>query len=167
MHLARGAAMLRTLLLSSVALAACVDQPADPASADESALGAAAPSGAIRVEAGGVWTRKAFCPSPDPSTCQIEGHFWVDLAIRNDAYDKRVGIVWIDEIRDINDHPWHVAAARYEQPLDAPYERWGVDVTTGVFGGIEPTPRIRFAAFVEMAGTTSWDNNDGEDHLLP
>jgi hypothetical protein len=159
--------MPRLLLLSSVVLAACIDQPADPASSGESALGAAPPSGAISVEAGGQWFRRVGCPSPDPATCQTEGHFWIDLAIRNDAYDKRVGIVWIDEVRDSSDQPWHVALAQYEQPLDAPYERWGVDVTTGVFGGIEPHPRIRFAAFVEMAGTTSWDNGGGDDHRLP
>ena len=33
--------------------------------------------------------------------------------------------------------------------------------------GDKPVPQIQFAAFVEMAGTTSWDNNGGEDHLLP
>ena len=159
--------MLRLLLLSSAVLAGCVEQPADPATSDESALGATPLTGAIGVEAGGVWFRKLGCPSPDPATCQTEGHFWIDIAIRNDAYDKRVGIVWIDETRDNNDHPWHLAYAHYEHALGAPYERWGIDVTTGVFGGIEPKPRIRFAAFVEMTGTTSWDNNHSEDHLLP
>lgn len=155
--------MLRMMLLSSVVLAACIDQPADSAAADTSEL---AVTGPIGVEGGGLWFRRVGCPSPDPSTCQTEGHFWIDLAIRNDAYDKRVGVVWRDEIRDSDDLPWHVALASYEQPLGAPYERWGVDVTTGVFGGIEPKPRIRFAAFVEMAGTTSWDNHGGDDYVL-
>ena len=156
--------MLRALLLSSIVLSACVDQAADKAAVDESAL---AVTGAIGVEAGAQWFRKVGCPSPDPATCQSEGHFWIDLAIRNDAYDKRVGVVWIDTVRDDADGAWHSATASYERSLDGGYERWGVDVTTGVFGGIEPKPRIRFAAFVEMGGVTSWDNNGGADHVLP
>ncbi|MGE0396735.1 MAG: hypothetical protein AB7T06_08470 [Kofleriaceae bacterium] len=123
--------------------------------------------GAIVATAGGQWGRTAHCPSPAPSTCQIERNFWVDLAIRNDAYDKRVGIVWTDTVRDAADAPWHTAYARYEHALEAPYEQWGVDVTAGVYGAIEPNPHIRFAAFVEMNGQTYWDNNGGADHALP
>jgi hypothetical protein len=122
---------------------------------------------AIGVLGGGLWFRDAGCPSPDPSTCLDEGHFWIDLAVRNDAYDKRVGVVWIDEVRDDAAAPWHVADARYEATLDGGGERWGVDVTTGVYGGNEPAPRIRFAAFAEMAGATHWDNHGGADHVLP
>jgi hypothetical protein len=123
--------------------------------------------GPIVATAGGQWGRAVSCPSPQPSTCQIERNFWVDLAIRNDAYDKRVGIVWIDTVREDPDGAWHVAYASYEHALEQPYEQWGLDVTAGVYGGIEPAPRIRFAAFVEMGGHTSWDNNGGADHVLP
>jgi hypothetical protein len=158
--------MSRVLLLSSLVLSACVVQPLDEASRDEASLGAAPPAGAISVIAGAQWFERVGCPSPDPATCWTQGHFWVDLAIRNDAYDKRVGVVWIDTVREDEDGPWHTTYAAYEQALDAPYERWGVDVATRVFGGIEPKPRIRFAAFVEMGGVTSWDNNGGADHIL-
>lgn len=122
--------------------------------------------GPIVATAGGQWGRTAHCPSPAPSTCQIERSFWVDLAIRNDAYDKRVGIVWTDTVRDPEGSPWRTAYARYEHSLDEPYEQWGIDVTVGVYGAIEPTPHIRFAAFVEMNGETYWDNNGGVDHAL-
>ena len=122
--------------------------------------------GAIAVAGSGLWFRNVGCPSPDPSTCLHEARFWVDLRIRNDAYDKRVGIVWIDRVREDSTAAWHVATASYERALDSGYERWGVDVSTGVIGGNEPHPQIQFAAFVEMNGETAWDNNAGDDHLI-
>jgi len=155
--------MLRVLVLSSLVLSACVVQPLDEAATDEAALGSAP---VISVLGGAQWFERVGCPSPDPSTCWTQGHFWVDLSIENAAYDKRVGVVWIDTVREDENGPWHTAMAAYEQPLAAPYERWGVDVATRVFGGIEPKPSIRFAAFVEMNGVTSWDNNGGADHVL-
>ncbi len=123
--------------------------------------------GAIGVLDGALWYRNIGCPSPDPSTCLHEASFWVDLKIRNDVYDKRVGIVWIDQVRESEAGSWHVADARYEGTRDDGFETWGVDVTVRVINGIEPNPRIRFAAFVEMAGDTAWDNNGGADHVLP
>jgi hypothetical protein len=122
--------------------------------------------GAIVATAGGQWSRAVHCPSPDPSTCRIERNFWIDLAVRNDAYDKRVGIVWTDVVRDAEGTPWRTAYARYEHALGAPYEQWGIDVTAGVYGAIEPSLHIRFAAFVEMNGQTYWDNNGGADHTI-
>lgn len=158
--------MLRLLLLA-VVLSACVTEEDTALSAQPGTAATTPTDAAIAYLAGGQWFRSLGCPSSDPSTCQYEGQFWIDLRIRNDAYDKTVGIVWIDEVRDDPSGPWHVAHARYEGPLDAPYEQWGLDVSTGGISGIEPHPRIRFAAFVEMAGTTSWDNNGGADHVVP
>ncbi len=133
----------------------------------DSASPASPASPAIEVLDGGLWYRRLYCPSPSPATCVDEGHFWIDLAIRNDAYDKNVGIVWTDRVRTT---PWQIATASYEGPLedrgDGNLERWGVDVTTGTMTGIEPHPQIQLAAFVEMAGQTSWDNNGGADHVL-
>jgi hypothetical protein len=40
-------------------------------------------------------------------------------------------------------------------------------VSTGGKVDIEPNPRIRYAAFVEMSGMTFWDNNGGADHTIP
>ena len=122
--------------------------------------------GAISVIDSGMWFRNVGCPSPDPSTCLHEANFWIDLRVRNDAYDKHVGIVWIDRVRSDVASPWHVAAAAYEGPQDSGYERWGIDVSTGVIGGNEPHPKIQFAAFVEMAGDIAWDNNGGADHVI-
>ena len=152
--------MLR-LALALVALVGCVT---DAATEESSApIGAQA---AIRVLDAGQWFRQVGCPSPDPSTCQYEGNFWVDLEVRNDAYHKVAGIVWIDTVREDPAGPWHVAQARYETARESPFEQWGVDVSTGGISGIEPHPVIRFAAFVEMDGVTSWDNNGGADHTI-
>lgn len=157
--------MSRLLLLACLALApACaVDDPGDRSGTTD----LASTGGAIRVIGSGKWLTPVGCPSPDPSTCLRQGHFWVDVEIRNDAYDKRFGVVWIDTVRDDPAAPWHVAYGGYEGGATPPYERWGVDVTTGVYGGIEPNPSIRFAAFVEIAGQTHWDNNGGADHQIP
>ncbi len=123
-------------------------------------------SDAIAFDAGGVWFRKVGCPSADPSTCLREANFWVDLKVRNDGYDKQVGLVWIDRVREGEAGTWHTATATYEGTRDDGYETWGVDVVVRVINGIEPNPQIRFAAFVEMAGDTAWDNNGGADHVL-
>jgi hypothetical protein len=122
--------------------------------------------GAIAVIDSGIWFRNVGCPSPDPSTCLHEASFWIDLRIRNDAYDKDVGIVWIDRVREEATSAWHVAAASYEGAADSGFERWGVDVSARVIGGNEPRPQIQFAAYVEMAGDTVWDNNGGADHRI-
>jgi hypothetical protein len=148
---------MRSLLLLSLVGCATTAEPTS-LSADL----AQEPAGAITVLAGGAWGRTVGCPSPE--ACQIERNFWVDLAIRNDAYDKRAGIVWIDRVRDADSAPWHVAAAIYEGPLANGYEQWGVDVTAGVYVAIEPDPEISLAAFVEMAGTESWDNRGGANY---
>jgi hypothetical protein len=122
--------------------------------------------GAIQFLDGDLWFRTVGCPSPDPSTCVHEANLWVDLAVRNDAYDKHVGIVWIDRVRDDASAPWHVTSARYERTMPDGREVWGVDVATGLIGGNEPRPHIQLAAFAEMAGQTSWDNHDGADYLI-
>ena len=149
-------------VLALVFLVGCVTDP----DVDERATPATAEGIAIRVLDAGQWFRPIGCPSPDPSTCQYEGNFWVDLEIRNDAYHKVAGIVWIDTVREDPTGPWHVASARYEGPRASPFEQWGLDVSTGGISGIEPHPVIRFAAFVEMAGVTTWDNNGGADHVI-
>lgn len=155
--------LLASCLAAASAASACaVDDPGDRSAAELASTG-----GAIRVLGSGKWFTPLGCPSPDPSTCMRQGHFWVDVEVRNDAYEKQFGVVWIDTVRDDPDAPWHVALGSYEGALAPPYERWGVDVTTGVYGGIEPNPNLRFAAFVEMAGQISWDNNGGADHVVP
>jgi hypothetical protein len=152
---------LLLLLAASGCAASGVEDTTDTAA---SALGDTA--GPIHVLDSGLWYRRVGCPSPSPAACIDEGHFWIDLAIRNDAYAKNVGVVWIDRVRDNPSAAWHLAAGIYELSLGDNLERWGVDVTTGIMTGIEPHPQIQFAAFVEMGGETSWDNHDGADYVI-
>jgi hypothetical protein len=147
---------MRWILLCLVA--GCVTSGVDEQTS--SALDSAGP---ISVAGDGMWFRNVGCPSSDPATCLHEARFWIDLRVRNDAYDKQVGVVWTDRVRETS---WHVATASYEGPRDDGYETWGVDVSTGVIGGNEPHPQIQFAAYATMNGETTWDNNGGADHLV-
>lgn len=153
---------MRALWLLVLLAPACATSELDTDEQHASAL-AGDPIGFVD---GGLWYRKVGCPSPDPSTCVHEAMFWVDLKIRNDAYDKRVGIVWIDRVRHDSSAPWRLATASYEGTRGDGYETWGVDVSAGAIGGNEPRPQIQLAAFVEMIGATSWDNNGGADHVI-
>jgi hypothetical protein len=134
--------------------------------AEDQAVTSELDNGAIAFDRGGVWFRNVGCPSADPATCLREANFWIDLRVRNDAYDKTVGVVWIDRVREAETGQWHLSPARYEGTTADGYETWGVDVAVRVINGIEPNPQIRFAAFVEMAGDTAWDNNGGADHVI-
>ncbi len=105
--------------------------------------------GPISVRDMGDWSVISGCSA----WCVFSYHFWVDLAVRNDAYSKHVGILWT---RD----GWqtvHTAHARYERSLGDGWEVWGIDVEAGDFGGPSGPPEVEFATFVTMNGTTSWD----------
>ncbi|UJR85140.1 carbohydrate-binding protein [Sandaracinus amylolyticus] len=78
--------------------------------------------------------------------------FWVDLAVRNDAYAKEVGILWTTD-RWITSQR---AIAVYEGTLPDGRERWGVDVRDFATRGWGREPEVEFAAFVAMNGQTHW-----------
>ncbi len=80
--------------------------------------------------------------------------YWVDLSVKNLAFEKRVGIVWtIDGWKTTN-----TTYAQYEGRLDGTHERWGVDLTGRTFSGDAPT--LEYAAFAAMNGTTYWGKQD-------
>ena len=78
---------------------------------------------------------------------------WVDLAVRNDAFDKQVGIVWTGDGWQTS----HTAFAGYEGALPDGRERWGLDVRDAVaqIAG-RPRAEVEYAAFATMNGVTSW-----------
>lgn len=84
--------------------------------------------------------------------------FKMELAVRQDAYDKSVGIVWTADA-------WRTARVcdlAYEGMLDGGMERWGGPCSSG-----DVTPNeIQLAAFATMNGTTSWDNNGGSNYRI-
>ncbi|MCB9655751.1 MAG: CBM21 domain-containing protein [Deltaproteobacteria bacterium] len=100
-----------------------------------------------------------------PSDC-TRHMFWVDIAVRNDAYDKDVGVLWTTDGWKTS----HVSSARYESRMADGYdgyERWGLDeqgsVTCRGYGSVED---VEFAVFAKMGGQSYWDrfnnyNTDG------
>ena len=132
-----------------VVLAACDAAPAVPSAPAAIRVGA----DAVRVLDSGHWRNFLACSAG----CYWNESFWVNLAVRNDAFDKQVAIVW-------SDNGWassHTAYATYEAPLEGGFERWGLDVSLGTFGsapGAPPSPReVVYAAYVRMAGQTTWE----------
>lgn len=149
---------LRLLLAAcAVACAAsgCVPADADPTAGAGRAVTLAGP---VRAVDSGSWRTIRGCSAG----CVWSQYFWVDLAVRDDAYDKEVGILWTaDDWATV-----HTASASYEADLGDGYERWGVDVDAGLYsdlGGGGPDD-IAFAAFARMAGQTHWDPYN--DHYI-
>lgn len=93
--------------------------------------------------------------------CVYSEYFWVDVAVRNDAFDKQVAIRWTDDDwATYTDTP-----LQYEGSLQGGFERWGTDVELGLFstGAVfnPPPEEVEFAAYVTMNGQTWWDpDND-------
>lgn len=80
--------------------------------------------------------------------------YWVDLKVKNLAFEKRVGIVWtVDGWATTN-----TSYALYEGGLDGTYERWGVDLTGRAFSGVAPV--LEYAAFADLNGTRYWGKQD-------
>jgi hypothetical protein len=105
-------------------------------------------SAAIGVRDSGSWYEYEC-----GQTCWRKQSFWIDLDVRDDAYDKEVAIVWTDDGWETH----QVAYAHHEGSLGGGREQWGVDVMLGYFSGPFDRMEVEYAAFVEMAGTTSWD----------
>lgn len=100
---------------------------------------------AVYVRSSGTWSRYRYHGITSES-------FWVDLAVRNDAFEKDVGIVWTSD-------GWatsHWTRAVYEGTLPDGRERWGVDVEDFGARGWGSEPEVEYAAFATMGGTTHW-----------
>ena len=76
---------------------------------------------------------------------------WVDLSVRNDGYDKQVGILWTNDGWKTS----HTAAASYKGALDGGRERWGVDVKDAVGQGLT-AGEVEYAGYATIDGQTSW-----------
>jgi len=142
--------VLKTLFALLPLVAACdavapVDAPT-PAPGHRAAALSDAPVSVIDT---GHWSRTVACSG----FCVNEYNFWVDLRVRNDAFDKEVGILWTDS-------GWasiKTSMAHYEGPLEDGWEQWGVDVTVGTMASYQSPHEIELAAFARMAGAAYWD----------
>lgn len=129
--------------------AACDGLPApDPSGAPEAVTGERLlGAGPVELLDQGHWSRTLGCSG----ICVGEYSFWVDIAVRNDAFHKQVGVLWTNNGWATMQTAW----AHHEEPLGDGWERWGVDVVIGQFTA---RPReIEFAVFATMNGVTSWD----------
>jgi hypothetical protein len=117
--------------------------------------------GIIGVLDSGWWRPMKGCSA----WCVWEEWFWVDLVVRNDAFQKEVGVVWTTD-------GWATQTttlAAYEMDLGSGYERWGVDVDLGIFSSPHPGPsEIDYAVYVVMDGVKTWDpyNNHYIHHAV-
>jgi len=144
------------LLLLPLALAAAALAPlaCEPGAATDGARAAAETTADRLLTAGpvelidqGHWSQVLACSG----ICVSEYNFWADIAVRNDAFHKQVGILWTNNGWATHQTAW----AQYEEPLGDGWERWGVDVDLGQYTS---RPReVEFAVFATMSGVTSWD----------
>lgn len=155
MHRLRSIPTLLAPLLLAIALATGCDSTApatdaaSPATAPAVTRTAALSDAPVSVIATGHWNHTLGCSG----FCVEEVNFWVDLRVRNDAYDKQVGVLWTDD-------GWatvKTATAVYEEPLGDGWEQWGVDVTVGQMASYQAPREIEVAAFATMAGNAYWD----------
>ena len=136
-------------LLALLGLAACApDGSLDSPDLDarELALGATELSAApVHVLDSGHYSRYVYHGATSES-------FWVDLAVRNDAYQKEVGVVWSQD----GFRTSHIALAAYEAALAGGRERWGVEVKDFASAWSGQAPEVEYAAYVKMNGKTHW-----------
>jgi hypothetical protein len=93
--------------------------------------------------------------------------FDIDVAVRNDSYQKQVKIAWhaIGEDGSPNkaSSPWADCVLSYNGVLDGNMERWSGNCTANT-GFIVDT--VELAANAVMNGQSYWDNNSGKNHLI-
>jgi hypothetical protein len=107
-------------------------------------------NGPVTVYDSGHWRIIRGCSGFCVSTYKM----WIDLAVRNDAFHKVVGIRYTSD-------GWHShrdVYAQYEGQLQNGYERWGIELERST--GISMPPDIEYAAFVEMNGRRFWDERN-------
>ncbi len=134
----------KPLLCACALLAAC--SSSSPIASSSAALGEAEQGGAAVA----VLDSGHYFGTPVGDGFYYDS-IWVDLSVRNDGFDKQVGIVWSND-------GWtttHVAAAHYKGALDNGHERWGLDVKDAVGQGYGPG-EVEYAGFATIHGQTSW-----------
>lgn len=112
--------------------------------------GDALSNGVVKVIDQGNWSELLACSGQ----CEQRFHFWADLSVRNDAYQKDVGALWSKD-------GWatsQTAHASYVADLGGGFEKWHVEAVIGE--GTSQPAEVEFAAFATMNGTTSWDGNN-------
>jgi hypothetical protein len=145
---------MKALLPLLVVFCACAvpDFDVDRSAAGGKADGLLAP---VFVIDGDEYSKTLACSG----LCVNSYHIWLDLAVLDSAYEKRVGIVWTAD----DWHTTNTALASYEGELDESYDQWGVDVKV-VDADIKGPQLVQVAAFAEVGGVEHWDSQN--DHYF-
>ena len=114
----------------------------------------------VQRTADGQWST-----NPNEELTSWDSNVWIDVAVQNLSYHKTVGVRWtVDDWQTSQD-----SYAEYEQSIGGGYEQWGVDIAeaarTQSCEGCSPTV-FEYGVFYTHDGTTTWDNNDGENYQL-
>lgn len=139
----RKAALFATTL--SLGLAACGPEAPAP-DTETSALGEHGE--VVSLLGAGPYHRVRGCSG----ICISTHYFWADIAVRNLAFHKSVGVRYSGDAWQT----YRIAHAKFEQDLGDGWERWGLDVELGT-GQNPPHAEIELAAFAQMDGETRWD----------
>lgn len=118
------------------------DAPADD--------GDALATSAVKVISQGNWSEVLGCSGQ----CEQRFHFWADLSVRNDAYQKDVGARWSAD----GWKSFQTVQASYVGDLGNGYEKWHLEAVIGE--GTSQPDEVEFAVYASMNGTTSWDPNN-------
>lgn len=99
-------------------------------------------------------------PSGPSRRAYVDWGYWIDLDVKNLAFEKQVGIVWSAD-------GWlttNTARAEYEGGLGGNRERWGVDLGGRSFSGAPPV--IEYATFAEMNGVRYWGKQGNSQNYV-
>ena len=140
------------VLATVVALTGCAADEAE-APVELARQGSGLTEGPISVLGSGHWRTMQGCSA----WCVWNERVWIDLKVRNDAYNKDVGILWTSNgWSTVNE-----AKAKYEGQLGGGFERWGIDLDLGTFSDPNPPPdELEYAAYAVMGGATHWDQDN-------
>ena len=161
-------------LIGAVA-AGCVAQ-SDPSPASETvALEPAANttcvsslySHEVQQTASGQWQSHYSAPSGIRYGWFWDANVWADIAVKNIAPTKSVGVRWTAD-------GWrtsHESRATFKKALDTTYEQWGVDLAPAAslqscFWCTYVPPTVEYAIFYTVNGLTYWDNNSGQNYQV-
>lgn len=131
---------------------------------------APAPAAPPQVQrlAEGEWQSNHAAPSGSRYGWFWDSNVWVDMAVAPSVQPEAVGIRWtVDGWQTFNDSPAHFEGTRPDGQA-----QWGVDITPAKrlqsCYWCEPAPvTFEYAIFMTAQGTTSWNNNGGENFRLP
>lgn len=129
----------------------------------------------VRFDAAGQWV---YATGNIPNKWEDKA-IWVDVLVKDLAFDKTVGIRWTDDHwTSYQDHPLN-----FELSYNNGVERWGVDFAplgrlssyyiggwynyvTRIHRAGGSSVTMEFAIFYEVNGQIYWDNNHDENYTL-